>query len=65
VKPLHLRTEYYLRDYWGDGHWVRRSGSFSLKDARAEAEQLAKRIGKGGRVQIVRVVTEVLEEVKP
>ena len=67
TKAKNKSVAFYLRDWWGEGTgWVRRKGYnyLTLTDAKRGARELAKHIGKGARVQIVRVTQEVVHEVK-
>ncbi len=59
---------FYLRDRWifanGVVGWARRGDSHTkLSAAKAEAKRMAKGIGKGACVQVVRVRSEVVDEV--
>ena len=65
-------TYFYLRDWWLDdahaagGIWCVRQGKhLTLTEAKREAKKFAKAIGKGARVQVVRVTSEVVAEVTP
>ena len=69
-KPLSTKKvsdSYYLRDAWtirGETRWMRRHGEhLTLMQAKAEAKRMAKSIGKGARVQVIRVRSEVAAEV--
>lgn len=55
---------YYLRDWWNPG-WCRRDGAYTSKaEALVAARRLLTKVGNGARVQVVRVTTEVVAEVK-